>query len=82
MTQRDLTFEVKVIPRASQNKIIQEGNRYKVYLTTPPVEGKANKALIEFLADHFKVKKQQIAIIKGEKSREKLIRIVKANAKH
>jgi len=44
-------------------------------LTAPAVEGKANRALIEFLAEHFGVKKAQISIIKGLQTRRKTINI-------
>ncbi len=71
-----MRLNVRVIPNARQNKIVQEENRSRVYLTAPPVEGKANKALIEFLAGHFGVKKRQINIIRGEKSRDKLVEII------
>ena len=47
----------------------------KVRLTSPPVEGKANKQLITFLSENFKVKKSEIKIVAGLKSREKLIEI-------
>ena len=52
----------------------------KVRLTSPPVEGKANKQLITFLSENFKIKKSEIKIVSGLKSREKLIEIsVKTN---
>ena len=68
-------INVRVIPNARKNKIIEEQGRYKVFLSAPPLEGKANKALIEFLSEHFGVKKNQVKIIKGEKSRNKIIEI-------
>ena len=68
-------INVKVIPRASKNKIIEEPDRLKVYVTSPAVDGKANKAVIEAIAEHFKVKKRNIAIIFGETNREKVIEI-------
>ena len=66
---------VKVIPNAKRNKLVEEPGRLKVYLTAPAVEGKANQALIEFLAEHFKVKKNSISIIRGLTSREKVVEI-------
>ena len=66
---------IKVIPNAKQEKIVEEGGKFKVYLNAPAVEGKANKALIQFLAEHYKTKRNKISIIKGEKSREKVIEI-------
>lgn len=48
---------------------------FRVQLTAPPVEGRANAALIEVLANHFKVKKHQVRILSGKKSRDKLVEI-------
>ena len=81
-----MRLTIKVVPNAKQNKLVQEagrlnpvplGNRYrvKVYLTAPPVDGKANKALIEFLAEYYKVKKSAVRILRGEKGREKVVEI-------
>jgi len=47
----------------------------RVKLTQAPVDNKANLALIKFLAGELNLKKSQIQIIKGEKSREKIIEI-------
>ncbi len=69
------TIQVRVIPRAKRNEIKEEGNIFKVYLSAPPVEGKANKLLVELLAGHFNLRKSQIRIIKGEKARDKIVRI-------
>ena len=70
-----MRLSIRVIPRAKQNKVVEETGRIKVYLTAPPVEGRANQALIEVLAAHFQVRKGDIRIIRGEKSRDKIIEI-------
>jgi hypothetical protein len=70
-----MRYTIRVIPRAKQNKVVEEDGRVKVYLTAPPVEGRANQALIEVLAAHFQVKKSNVRIIRGEKSRDKLVGI-------
>ncbi|MFH1825850.1 MAG: DUF167 domain-containing protein [bacterium] len=70
-----MIFKVRVIPNAKHNKIVQEPGRLKVYLTAPAVEGKANKALIKFLAEYFDVKKSKIKIVKGSKSRDKIVEV-------
>lgn len=70
-----MKIELKVIPSAKRNQWVQEGDLIKVYLNAPPLDGKANAALIKFLAGHFKVKTSQIDIIKGLKSRQKIINI-------
>ena len=70
-----MKIKIRVQPNAKQNKIVEENGRYKVYLTAPPVEGKANQALIEFLSENFKVKRSKIKLLKGAKSRDKLVEI-------
>jgi uncharacterized protein len=68
------TICVKVTPRAKQNKIAGFKNgALCVYITAPPVGGKANKALIEFLSDEFGVSKSDILILRGETSRDKVL---------
>lgn len=42
-----------------------------IYVNQPPLEGKANKAVIESLAEHFKISKSSVSLIKGEKSKIK-----------
>jgi len=68
-------INIKVIPNARKNEVIEEVDRIKVKVNSPAIEGKANKACIKVLADHFKVKKSQISIVKGEKNRNKRIQI-------
>ncbi|MDP2652652.1 MAG: DUF167 domain-containing protein [Candidatus Omnitrophota bacterium] len=69
------TFEVKVVPNARRNLVRQEEGRYKVYLSAPALDGRANAALVEVLAEHFGVKKSRIEIIKGLQSRNKTIKM-------
>jgi uncharacterized protein (TIGR00251 family) len=71
-----MILNIKVIPNAKKQQIKKDGQILKVYLNAPAVEGKANKALIEFLARHFSVRKSSVKITKGEKSRDKVINIV------
>jgi len=68
---------VKVIPRSFKNEItkISEGE-YKVKLTAPPVDGKANDMLIKLLADYFNVPKSSLRILGGKTARIKLIEIL------
>ncbi|MCI0475340.1 MAG: DUF167 domain-containing protein [Anaerolineales bacterium] len=71
-----VTFAIKVLPRASKNQIVGiEGDALKVRLNAPPVEGKANDALIAFLADALNVRRAQIEIIVGHTSRRKVVRV-------
>ena len=69
-------IKVKVLPKSSKNQIIgREGDLFKVKLTSPPVEGKANKALIELLAKRLGIAKKRIEITSGKSTRLKTIRI-------
>ncbi len=71
-----VTFAVKVIPRASKNQIVGiEGDAIKIRLNAPPVEGKANDALMEFLADVLQVARAQIGIVTGQTARRKIVRV-------
>jgi uncharacterized protein (TIGR00251 family) len=71
-----MRFRVKVVANARRNEVLQDGDLLKVRLTAPAIKGKANKALIELLAKHFHVRKRNIRIVKGERSREKLVEIM------
>ncbi len=73
---KGVSFAVKVHPRAKKNAISGTvGDALKVALTAPPVEGKANQALIEFFADFFEIPHSSVSIASGETSRNKLIRV-------
>jgi uncharacterized protein (TIGR00251 family) len=73
---QDLCFRVYIRPRASKDEIVgQHGDCLKIRLTAPAVEGKANQALIKFLAKKLAVPKSAIQIISGERNRTKLIKI-------
>ena len=72
----DIIIKVKIIPGSSKNKIIGVYNdSLKITITAPPVEGKANKKCIAYLAKYFNVAKSKIEIISGLASKNKLIRI-------
>lgn len=71
-----VTFSVRVQPRSSKNEICGiYGDAVKIKLTSPPVEGEANKGLIEFLSKALDISKGQIEIIGGHKSKNKLIKM-------
>lgn len=71
-----MILQIKVIPNAKHNDIKKEGDIYKIHLAAPAIEGKANKLLIEFLAETYNVKKNRIVIKQGIKSRNKLVEII------
>ncbi len=67
---------MRLQPGASKNEVVgrQEGV-WRIRLTAPPVEGRANRALIEFLAKKLDVARSRITLLRGETSREKLLAV-------
>jgi hypothetical protein len=75
-----VTLSVRIQPRASKNEVVtMENGGLKIRLTSPPVDGAANEALIRFLAETLSVAKSQVEIISGHTAREKRIRISGVN---
>ena len=75
------TFAVNVHPRAKKNAITGElGDALKLSLTTPPIEGRANDACVEFLAKLLKVPRSSVTIASGQSSRNKVIRVMGLSA--
>jgi uncharacterized protein (TIGR00251 family) len=73
---RGITFAIKVHPRARKNAITgMVGDALKLALTAPPVDGKANQAVIEFFAELFAIPRSSVTIASGETSRNKIVRI-------
>ena len=73
---------VKVMPRAKKTELagLMDDGTLKIRLAAPPVDGAANKALIEFLAQTLGIPKSQIDIIAGETSERKLLSLVGISA--
>ncbi|MFN2245265.1 MAG: DUF167 domain-containing protein [Anaerolineae bacterium] len=71
-----VAFSVRVVPRASRNKIegIKDG-AVRIRLTAPPVEGAANEALIGFLSSVLRVPKQDIELVSGQTARNKVVSV-------
>ena len=75
------TFPVRVHPRAGRTAIVGTmGDALKLSLSAPPVEGKANVALTEFFAEVFSVPRASVQVVAGERSRNKVIRVVGRSA--
>jgi hypothetical protein len=68
-------FSVFVVPNAKKAAVEKEGDVLRVRLTSPPEKGKANKELIDVLADYFSVRKSDVKIVSGLKSRNKTVQI-------
>ena len=72
-TSDGILVNIKIVPNSSKNDIVLEDEFIKIKITAQPIEGKANKALIEFLSKKFKIPKTSIEIVKGETSKEKTL---------
>lgn len=71
-----IRLSIRVVPRASRTEVAGlHGDALKIRLHAPPVDGAANKALIEFLADALKVPRSSIQITRGHTGRSKEIQI-------
>ncbi len=71
-----VAFVVRVVPRSSRNQIVGvENGALKIKLTAPPVEGAANAALMEFVAEWLGVRRSAVSIVSGGKARNKLVRV-------
>lgn len=79
-TKDGQVLTLRISPNASKNKIIKTPEGIKIKITAQPIDGKANKALIEFLSKQFKVPKSYFEIIRGETSKDKSVLINKIDA--
>jgi uncharacterized protein (TIGR00251 family) len=80
-TADGVVFHVRVVPRASKCEAAGfQGDALKLRITAPPVEGKANEALVALVAELFGVKKGQVAILAGHASRAKTVAIAGVKA--
>ncbi|MEI6306011.1 MAG: DUF167 family protein [Deltaproteobacteria bacterium] len=71
-----IVISLHIQPRAAKNELCgRHGNSLKIRLTSPPVDGAANKLCREFLADTFSVSKSAVEIVSGETSRHKRVRV-------
>jgi uncharacterized protein (TIGR00251 family) len=75
-----LKLDILVQPRASKNAVVGwQGGALKVRLAAPPVDGEANRALLDFLAKELGLKKRQVTLSSGTASRRKVIEILAAD---
>jgi uncharacterized protein (TIGR00251 family) len=69
-------LRIHVLPNAKIDKVVGErGGAIKIKLRAPAVEGKANAALISLLAERLNVPARTIVLLRGHKSRDKLVRV-------
>ena len=69
-------FRVRVLPRSRRDEVVGlHGDALKIRLRAPPVGGKANRALQEFLAERLGVSRSAVEILSGHASRQKRVRV-------
>ena len=74
-----ISFDVQVVPRASRDRLGPvHGDRLKVQLTAPPVEGAANDALVELVARALGRARGDVVIVRGHTGRRKTVRVAGA----
>ena len=75
---RSVKIQVKVKPNSKTEEVSQEGDNFIVKVKQLPKEGRANQAVIKLLAEYFGVPQSQVRILRGFKSRNKVIDIVES----
>ena len=72
----DMILRVRVQPRAKKNALAgQIEQEWKLLLTAPPLEGRANQACIEFFARGLRIPQSRVRLVAGEKSRHKVLEL-------
>ncbi|MCI0438830.1 MAG: DUF167 domain-containing protein [Chloroflexi bacterium] len=73
---RDNMLQVRVQPKSRRDAVeIAEGGKLKVYVTAAPEDGRANDAVVALLAKRLGVSKSAISIVRGHRSRDKVLRV-------
>ena len=68
-----MRINIKVMPHSMREEVAKQGDDYVVRVKAMPQDGKANEAVIELLAKHFKVAKSNVKIVTGLTSRNKIV---------
>lgn len=71
----DLIVSVRLQPRARKDALLPDSERFRIQITAPPVDGAANDHLTRYLADVFEVSRTQVSLVRGQTSRDKVLRI-------
>jgi len=76
---KQIYLEIRIAPSSSQNEIkeVGEGAKLKINIKAPAEKGKANKELVKLLSKEFSVTRENVIIISGAGSRDKIIKILK-----
>jgi uncharacterized protein (TIGR00251 family) len=70
-----LRLEIKVFPKSSREELVEKDGVLKAYIKAAPDKGKANKALVALIAKKYKVKKNDVTIVTGQTSRNKVVEV-------
>ncbi len=70
-----MKIQVNVKPNSRTEELGREGDSFLVKVKEPPKEGKANRAVIKLLAQHFGVPQSQVRILSGFRSRNKVVEV-------
>lgn len=74
VAEKNIRLSVKVQPNAHKQEIQKiNGGEYQIHVLSPPTEGKANKEVIQVIASHFHLPRSRVKIIRGRKSRKKIV---------
>jgi uncharacterized protein (TIGR00251 family) len=74
-------LKLRIVPNAKRDEVVGEyGEAVRLKIAAPAVEGKANEALLEFVAEKIGVHRRDITLISGEKSRDKVVEIANLDA--
>jgi uncharacterized protein (TIGR00251 family) len=74
-------LKLRIVPNAKRNEVTGEhGDAVKIKVAAPALEGKANEALLEFIAEKLGLHRRNLTLVGGEKSRDKLIEIAGLDA--
>ena len=80
VTATGLRIAVRVQPRSARNRVVgRHGDALKLQVTAPPVEGAANQAVIELLAEWIGVPRRQVRIVQGETARDKVVEVASSD---
>ncbi|MBV2169750.1 MAG: YggU family protein [Bdellovibrio sp.] len=70
-------------PKSSKNEVVGPHNgELKIKITAPPIDGRANEGLIEFLSDHFDIPKRSVVLVKGDTGRHKTVDLLGVDEEH
>jgi len=70
-----MKLSIFVKPKSKQQRVEKTEAGYVVYVTEPPVDDRANQAVIELLARHFGVPRSEVVIVAGARSKRKVVEI-------